>query len=113
MKGAILVSLVAVSTGLLTWRKAKPAQEESGSDTRQAVRNAGFSFPLAGCAAIAAAMLVAGSRQSRSLRRTRAELREVRENEQRYQLLAARLQQIREEESGRLARRVHDDLDRP
>jgi signal transduction histidine kinase len=34
----------------------------------------------------------------------------VQEGEERYQLLAGRLQQIREEESGQLARRVHDDL---
>ena len=73
------------------------------------IRYAGFPMSLLGGVGLIV-LLAAGWRRNRGSRSVRAALEEACEGERRYQLLAAGLQQLREEESGKLARRVHDDL---
>jgi signal transduction histidine kinase len=69
-----------------------------------------LSAVLAGAIGTALLTLLAALQLNRSVGRTRQALTKVREAEEQYQLLAQRLQEIREEESGQLARRVHDEL---
>jgi signal transduction histidine kinase len=80
------------------------------SDRVKSASLASLLIAIGGSVGTATLMLLAAWQLNRSLRDTRAALARVKEGEERYQLLAGRLQQIREEESGQLARRVHDDL---
>lgn len=71
---------------------------------------AGFPISLLGGVGLIALLLAAGWRRNGGSRPARAALEEACEGERRYKLLATGLQQLREEESGKLAKRVHDDL---
>jgi signal transduction histidine kinase len=80
------------------------------SDRVAAASDLSLTTAILGCVGTAGLMLAAAWQLQRSLGETRLALASVQEGEERYQLLAQRLQQIREEESGQLARRVHDEL---
>jgi signal transduction histidine kinase len=85
-------------------------QISADSDRLKSVSRVSWWVALLGCG-ITAALLIGGAwRLNHSMGTTRNSLARVREAEGRYAQLTARLQQVREDESGQLARRVHDDL---
>jgi signal transduction histidine kinase len=82
----------------------------SQSRNLQALSARSLSTVLAGITGIALLILLAALQLNLSVGRARQALAKVRKAEEQHQLLAQRLQEIREEESGQLARRVHDEL---
>jgi signal transduction histidine kinase len=65
---------------------------------------------VTGAFGTAVLMAIAALQLDRNVARTRLALGNAEKAEKRYKALAQRLQRVREEESGQLARRVHDEL---